>query len=328
MSTQANPTIVGAFVVGAIVLVVAGVLVFGSGELFTQKTQYILYFEGSLKGLTIGAPVNFKGMRVGKVTDIFLEIDEDDFDIRTAVIMELGEGRLRSVGTGEVARKGSPEEAQEFLRHLVNNGLRAQLKMQSLVTGQLAIELDFAPNSPVKLVGTNRAYPEFPTISSKLEEFTKKIEEIPVRELSEAALNTLQNLDRFIGSPKTQGLPDEATKLMQETRRFVKDAQRLVGPIDGTLRETRALVRNVNSRVGPVVSSVEQTAESARATLDQGRETLAKVDRRISSDSALMYELRATLKALKKAAESVDALAEYLERHPEAVIRGKEGTGG
>src|SRR5437867_9886684 len=144
MGSKINPTTIGAFVVSAIVLVIAGVLLFGGGKFFQEKIPYVMFFDSSVEGLNVGAPVIFRGVQVGQVTEISAIADPQTFDVRIRVKIELVRGVLK-VG----------EEGQRFKDHrkgvegLVQKGARATLRMQSFVTGVLYVAIDFFPDTPI-----------------------------------------------------------------------------------------------------------------------------------------------------------------------------------
>jgi hypothetical protein len=142
-----NQAVIGAFVVGAVVLAIIGVIVFGSGKMFQKVNLFVMYFEGSVKGLNIGAPVTFRGVKIGSVVDITLRADPKKMEFRIPVVMETEKGKIEK--TAEF--KGSDEAA---LKKLIDLGLRARLDMQSMVTGQLLINLEMLPDEPARLSGT------------------------------------------------------------------------------------------------------------------------------------------------------------------------------
>jgi len=133
MSKQASPTLIGAFVAGAVGLIVAGVLIISGGKLLiTDKTSFVLYFQGSVNGLNIGSPVTFRGVKIGTVTDIQLVVGDRDADIQIPVIIEIDNTKFISSRTGK-PRMGDDDGIDD----LINAGMRAQLQLQSLLTGQL-----------------------------------------------------------------------------------------------------------------------------------------------------------------------------------------------
>ncbi len=184
MSKQANPTLIGIFVAGAIGLIVAGILIISGGKLLlTDKTNYVLYFKGSVKGLNIGSPVSFRGVNIGTVTDIQLVVGEQESDIRIPVIVEIDNTKFLSSQTGK-SMMGDDDSIAE----LVTAGLRAQLQLQSLLTGQLFIQIDFFPNTEANLVEDNRyrrSYKEIPTIPTPIEIIGKLLENLPVDKIKE-----------------------------------------------------------------------------------------------------------------------------------------------
>ncbi|MGH6920998.1 MAG: MlaD family protein, partial [Geminicoccaceae bacterium] len=182
MSKQASPTLIGAFVVGAIALVVLGLLVFGSGRFFADRLTWVTYFPGSVKGLRVGAPVNFRGVRIGEVTRIQVLFDEKDGSMLIPVVMEVVAGQVTVIDQID----GQRGEATG-IEDLIARGLRAQLQTDSLVTGLLSVDLDVYPDMPVERVRIDGAgfsdYPEVPAIPSRMEELEQSLgavmQEIP-----------------------------------------------------------------------------------------------------------------------------------------------------
>src|SRR3989442_7853685 len=159
MARRANPALIGAFVVGALTLAVSGLVVFGGGRVFRNTKPLVAYFEESVKGLSIGAPVTFQGAKVGSVTDVRVVVDPETLTISTPVFCEVDAARLTEVGGGPLALRADTTRTKE----LIKRGLRAQLEMQSLVTGQVGIALAFRPDTPLRLTGLTPDYLEMPT---------------------------------------------------------------------------------------------------------------------------------------------------------------------
>ena len=332
MSKKANPTAIGVFLVGAVSLVVIGILVFGGGQFLGQKLFYVLYFQDSLKGLNVGAPVMFRGTKVGSVWDIKVVIDAQDESIRVPVYIELDEKAVDVVNpTEDTMGSEMTEETREraFIKKMVmERGLRAQLEMQSLVTGQLVVQLDFFPNSDIKLHRAYKdEYPEFPTIPSTLKELTRKLEDLPLTDVLNAALETIESLGRILQSPEFLGFISEGKELIVDFRDLTKNLDRAVPPIIEGLEEviesTDHLVKNVDRQVAPISSSFQDVASTAKASLQQAQRTLSTFEEVAGKDSQVRYRLSMALKELATAARSVRDLADYLERHPEALLQGK-----
>ena len=163
MSKQANKTVIGIFVVVAIALVVAAVLILGSGKFFKQTLKAVCYFEGSVGGLNIGAPVVFRGVRIGSVTDVILRFDTKKLVFVIPVYIEIEPDKFSVIGV-------RPKQLGENLKTFIDRGLRASLETQSIVTGQMQVGLDFKPDKPAKFAefkydhedpgNSNRSYPD------------------------------------------------------------------------------------------------------------------------------------------------------------------------
>jgi paraquat-inducible protein B len=352
MRKQASKTLIGGFVVGAVALAVAGVLVFGSGRFLKQTFKFVMYFEGSVKGLKVGSSVVFRGVRIGTVTDILLRYNPADMSVQIPVIVEIEPDRVEVVGG--ITAEPDPKAA---IGQLVERGLRARLLMPNLVTGQLTVELDFHPEKPIRLVGADTRYPEIPTIPSPLEELSKRIEEVPIEEIFKKLLAAVEGIEEIINSPEVKGIITSLNLAVEDLGGLVRNIDGQIAPlvssIEKTLRDTRKLVRNIDARVTPLASTIEETVgdygelarnvegqiaplasslaealEEVRATLEQGRKTLAATEDTIGEDSPLVYEFDNTLKEVGAAARSIRLLADYLKRHPEALIKGKGKSGG
>ena len=311
MDKQASKTLIGSFVVGAVVLIVAGVLIFGSGKLMKKTDTFVLFFEGSLQGLNVGSPVLFRGVRIGSVTSITIEADAEDLSIHIPVIIEIEPHKIKVIH-GERAR-----DVTENLPNLIEKGLRAQLKIGSLLTGQLMIELGFSPDTPAKIVGLNTNYPEIPTIPSALERITDIMKDLPFDKIIDKLLSAVEAIEKLASSPD---IPDtlhslkitveEARKLLQnldsrigplamsidktvkEYGKLARDVDSKVEPlassVDATLKDARKLVRNVDGRVEPLASSIEKSLEAARTALEQARKALVAAEKTIGKESSIL----------------------------------------
>lgn len=365
MSKQASKTLIGGFVVGAVALVIAGVLMFGSGRFLKETAKFVLFFEGSMKGLDVGASVLFKGVKVGSVTGIKVCINPDDLSIRTPVFIEIEPDLVSQIGgVTPLAIALEGVDLQKIVDTLVQRGLRAKLQLQSLVTGKLLVAFDFHPGTPVYLVGLEKKYPELPTIPSTLEELSKRVGEIPIEEIFQKLLSAVEGIEGIVNSPAvigtvrslnqavkdagklmrhvdaevgplTSSIEDVASRIedaARDARKLVRHINGQVAPLASSIKETvedyGKLARNVDGQIAPLVSSTEEALEELRAALENGRKTLAVVEDNLAEDSPLLYELNNTLKEVGAAARSIRLLADYLKRHPEALLKGKSRSGG
>jgi paraquat-inducible protein B len=265
-------------------------------RIYTEKVHYILNFNESIRGLTVGSPVEFRGIKIGQVIDIESEFDLEKESPQITVLVETEPQRWKIAGT---ARESTVEDSKEAIGKLVAKGLRAQLKTGSLLTGQLFVNVDFYPDAPKAEVKFGGTFPELPTIPAPLQiitarvnEILGKLETVPIEKIGKDLGDTLHNVKRL----------SESKELLQA-----------VQALNQTLQQTRQLVQNLDSKVAPKIGS----------TLDQARKTLVSVEGTLGQDSPLQHEMRQAIKELGEAARAVRILTDYLERHPEALIYGK-----
>ncbi|MBL3582660.1 MlaD family protein [Oleidesulfovibrio alaskensis] len=338
MSRFKNSFVVGVFVSGALIVAVASVALFGSGRFFTETVQCVMFFKGSVKGLTIGSPVMFRGVKVGSVSSISIYTDPEALEFTIPVVVDFDTRQMVVSSSAVTSGEASLEQMlgvgeQGVLDRLIGNGLRARLDLQSFVTGQLVITLDFYPDTRPVLHERARL-PEIPTISSAMEEVAKTLEQIPVKELAGRFANTLQAVDRLVSRPETQALPAELLALAQEARLAVSAAERLMRDTHAVVEPLGKKSQDVLGRYGSLAdtlkSQTEETAVAMRASLDaleaaarRSEKAMEGVEALTAPDAAIVRDMREALRELTGAARSLRVWADYLERHPEALIRGK-----
>ncbi|MGE5255764.1 MAG: intermembrane transport protein PqiB [Hyphomicrobiales bacterium] len=266
-------------------------------KVYGIKNYYVLLFDESVRGLSPGAPVEFRGIQIGQVVDIKSEFDLKMNKLKIPVIIAAEPERISF--TGKLPEGVTRETLVDYL---VDKGLRAQLRTGSLLTGQMYVALDLFPNAkPGKIVrGGRYGYPEFPTtptpfeeIGSKVTELVAKFEKIPIEQIGRDLGDTIKG---------AKGIATSA-ELAESIR-----------SLNAALKEVQLLTQDLRTRVTPELS----------ATLEQTRKSLAAADESLSADSPTQERLRTTLDELAKAARSLKDLTDYLERHPEAVLSGKE----
>jgi len=348
MSKQANKTAIGVFVVGAVVLAVAAIIVFGSGKFFVKTDFFVVYFPGSVKGLRIGAPVMFRGVKIGEVTQLRLYSVEKNMSIEIPVIFKVDPGSFHSIGSMVEAVF---DDKQQEMDAMIKKGLRARMEMQSFVTGQRMINLDYYPHTPVRLMGEKgidlgKDIIEIPTIKTFEQQIGKTLEDIPIGELAVSLENSLKGIENFVTS-------EEFTKSLLYFKQTLKEARNLVRHVDEkvdplfadvelSLKDAQALLRNVNSQIDPLSGSIMQTTEDARKlvsnvskrvqpiqadladTTESLRATLEEAGGMLSENSEFRYQIDIFLREITLAARSLRSFADYLERNPDALIRGKQ----
>jgi paraquat-inducible protein B len=354
MRKRANPAVIGGFVVGAVALIVIAVLLLGGGRFLTEQRTYVLYFEDSVEGLSVGAPVTQQGVRIGSVRDIQVQYLTREGEFRIPVFIDIDPGRVKEVGVGDGPREGG----EAFVKFLIARGLRAQLHLDSLVTGQLSVQLGFHLGTPVRLVGGGDKVPEIPTIPSPFDQVSasaqhllERLEQLPLDQLFAHVLRTVQGLDRLVNAPELpaalSSLDHTLTTLQQLLSRVDDQVPGLLNEVGSTATATRTvltdvqqLVRHVDGHVTPLADGVEETLRTARATLRDGQQLLRHVDGRVArladglEDTSKVAQktlvqaqrqLDDPLQEVTAAARAIRVLADYLERNPNALLFGKGG---
>ena len=324
MSKPIGKPIIGAFVLGAIALAVAGLFVLGGGKFLKKKYIHVMYFDGSVKGLKVGAPVTFRGVEIGTVSNIAIRANPEDLTTRIPVIVEIDPASIETPG-------GSIDKV---LPRLIKRGLRAKLSLQSLVTGQLQIELDYMPDTKARLVGGKTKYTEIPTVTSTMSKFEKELEQIPIQEIGHRVSAVLASIEKFMDNPELGQGVKNLNQTIVDMQKLVKDVNSHVDPLLGSaeaaIGHVDELVINVNDQIDPLAASVKKTTDAITRTADAARPAISEVEKAFADIAALTgkgseerRQLDRTLKELQAAARSIKVWAEYLERHPEALIRGK-----
>ena len=329
MSNKANPALIGGFILGALALLVAIILLFASGT-FSHSQKNIIYFEGSVNGLNIGALVKLKGVAVGKVIDILVVYDEQHGKIMTPVIVEFEPQKIFDM-QGQHLYGAGPKD----MKKLVDQGLRAQLQMQSLVTGQLFVDINFRPETPVKLMaGDHPQYPEIPSIPSPKEQLENTIEEVvsklrkmPLQQTFQALLNSILELEKLIKSPQIASSLETIDHTLKDLRQVVRHLDGKIDPLtdnlNSSLKEGKNLLATINHNTAPVMLSTQEAMQATVSAMNQATTALATVNQAAGQNASLDL----ALKDLSSAAKSLRVLADYLERHPDALLYGKTPNG-
>ena len=315
MAKRASPTVIGSFVLGAIVLAIVGLAVFGSGRFFRRTHEYVAFFDGSLNGLNPGAPVKFRGVQVGNVEQVLLGLQGEGIRadvVRLPVIVVLDLDLIQTSGS-----RFRPERFEE----LVTQGLRARLAAESLVTGVLYVALDILPDTPIeRYLPKDSDWEEIPTVPTRLEELQSaarqmlsKLEEIDVKGLVDAAKAAVHTVDETLKSPGLQ----EGLAHLGET----------IARLNAAIESVEALVGDVRKEAVPLTESLRASSDHAAATLSAATETLGRIDALLAPESPLSYQISTVMQDLAAAARAIRNLADYLERNPGAIVRGKSVPG-
>lgn len=309
--SRPNPLPIGAFVLGALVLAVAALLFFGGGALREKRMAVVSFFDGSVAGLRVGAPVTFRGVPVGEVKALGVRINPHTGRSIIQVDMQLVPDRVTVYGT--------PPPRDVLLASLVREGLTAQLVNQSLVTGMLSIELAFRPDAEVSRFG-DTTLPEIPTVPGELEALRKQLQTVDVAAALEGLQRTLASVDALMRNPALKQGLDRLPATLAALERTLNTVARDVGASSVEFQKTLASVRSL-------AASVERDTASTSAAL---RETLANADVVLEDAHAFVdprghtaMQAQRTLDDLAATAARLRNLAERVDRDPSVLVRGR-----
>lgn len=321
MSRRANPALIGSFVLGGVLLSVIAVVAFGSGQLFRDTQRFISFFEGSVTGLDVGAPVRFRGIDVGSVRQVMLDlpnVERASRDLRIAVVYDLDRRMLEA--RGGTARLQDPFDIDT----LMALGIRAEIGTESLVTGRKYIALDLDPGNPISTDAVEGVpYPEIPTISTGLERIEDAVYGIisdlgavPLDSLVTTATTAFERFGSLADSPELQAA--------------LERLPRTIDRLDATAADLQALLARVDSAVGPMSESVLEASAQATTALRALESTLADVEvvlegtgGLLERDSPVFVQFERAMLELGGASRALRDLADYLERNPSALLRGR-----
>lgn len=323
MTSTRQATIVGAFIVGAIVLITAAIVAFSAPSFLHSPVRAVTYFQGSLAGLDTGAPVTFRGVRVGSVTSVVIRVRAVGVEPTIPVYLELIPGTLVSDNHDFTGI------STEDIGTLVQHGLRAQLENESLITGQKRVELDFLPEQPAVLVGGDMSLPEIPAIKSQLDELRDELTGLDLKGLTaaaEAALVSIKTLsDRANGEIDTLSTSAETITASIDT--LLKNSNDAVTTLAEEARLTLASIRQLSDDTDVQINARGLQLTQLLTSLDSAasgiRSAASSFSSMVDPRSNLVSNLEATLRDLAVAASALRSFALQLERNPSALIMGR-----
>lgn len=305
MSKKTNSALIGAFVLGAITLAIAALFFVAGGDLWKKKSRYIMYFDGSVYGLKVGAPVVFRGVHIGLVRQIGIALDSNQTSFYIPVEIEL-------FAQPAVDLQGQTVDINNQMASgaFVSQGLRGQLSMQSLLTGQLYIDLDFHPETKARLRGReNSKLREIPTIPTPVQLLKQRIENIEFdtlfRDISAIAATLRETAESGEMKNTLQTLNRTMHNLERLSAQLEKNSAPLIGDIRSTLAETRSAMGSAQN----ALLEINKTASAIREST--------------ADNSLLQHNLQRALKETTRAASAVRQLSDTLEQRPEVLLRGK-----
>lgn len=314
---------IGAFIVGAIVLTFFVLIFFSGGNIFSQKERVIMYFDGSIQGLQIGAPIKLKGVILGEITDIQINFDtlgqanNNKSTILTAVTGDLVLQRI--------SRQGA-EVKREFFEEAIKDGLRAQLNYQSFLTGLLYVELDFFPDTPTTLYGAKGHALELPTVATGFEEITKNLQELNLKGMAKNLDNISSHLSTIVESGVIEQTLGSVKTAADTFTQMGQDVSGLTKNLNHTSNELNQLLASLNKQTPLVADQLNTSLVRLQQSLAQLDKATNSVDQSFSEDSPLLNQLNDTLTEISRSAEAFRTLSETIDQQPEALLRGKKAA--
>ena len=316
MAKRTSPTVIGAFVVASLAMLIVALIVVGAGKMFRRPTRFICMFKGNLNGLKIGAPVKVRGVQVGEVSAIRLRLDPSEGELRPGfngfrlpVIIDLDQTML--------SQRGAKTLSRSSMQDWIKRGMRAQLQTESLLTGLLYIDLDLHKGTePNFVLQPGGPYQEVPTVPTDL------------AQLQAHLMETLDRFQKIDFNGLVSSITDAANSIKSLTnspdlRETLHSLSGTVANLNQAIVAARHVLNNANGQIGPLATDLRETSNETDKTMKEVRDTLVKLQQGLDPDAPLLVHLNQTLESLDETSQSMGELADYLNRNPGALIRGR-----
>jgi len=297
------------------------ILFLGGRSLFAPTTSAVAFFEGSVGGLSPGAPVTFRGVRVGTVSRVALVLDTTDMHARIPVYLRLEPDQVRL---------GGPSKHLPMMRQLIQAGLRAKLVPESLVTGQMLVELDLDPRSPAEFVGTaDSGIPEIPSEPSDLQALRRELTSAPIAQTVAQARRTLVAIETVARDVDAVILPlsTNADRTLDTARRTMAVAATAITQVQNdastSLHGIDELVTEGRGQVGARGQDLSRSLQAFERTMRAATQLIGSVDSLVAVRTQSRSDLEATLRDISVTAGNLRDLSETAERDPSVLLRGR-----
>jgi len=332
LAKRVNPTLVGAFVLGAFLLVIAALLLLGGENIFAQKRRFVIYFGDSIKGLAVGSPVTFKGVAVGRVARLTVHYIKETGRTEIPVLIDLDPNK--------VVTANDQEEATKLLHQMIDQGLRAQMNPESLITNQQVVQLDFFPGTQVRMVESSLPYPQIPSLPSSFDQLQASIgmaaQSLPDLAASATlALNQVSNLLTPANQQKVSHILDNLDTLTSNLAEHGADLGKTLVSLQQASEELNKVLKSVDQTlaenrqpVGDVVLKLSQTADSVKTLTDTLNGILGE-DRGGFADFAngSLYDLGGLIHDSRQLVRRANDTLDQLDRDPAHFLFGNNNQG-
>ena len=325
---------IGLFTLLGILIAGIALVMLGAGKYFEKTHKIQLYFDKSVYGLQVGSDVRFGGVKIGSVDSISVIIDTMENRKIIPVVVKLTEKDLRSVagGGGEGILDFSSEEG---VRKAVKQGLRAGMKQQSLVTGQLYIEFDINPDSEGFTYAGAKAsdHPTVPTVPTEIDELIsgitdglKKINDLDIAGLMTEMRDVLKGANKQIQELDLKEINGNLTEITRDVRALTSDdkLQNSLTNLDAALIEIRELSAKANKNIDPLLEDIRLLAEDTKTSLKKIEATADELSKVSDPRSPMLLNFQNLLHETEIASRALRELTNDLKRNPNSLLRGKD----
>ncbi|MEX1113632.1 MAG: MlaD family protein [Akkermansiaceae bacterium] len=332
MSKKASPTVIGVFTLIGIILAGASIVLFGAGKLFKTTHDILVYFDKSVYGLQVGSDVRFGGVRIGSVKSINVLVDRKENRKIIPVVVELGDKELSLISTEEGG--GIDLSSFEGVDRAVSQGLRAGMKQQSLLTGQLYVEFDIVPNSEgfVYQPSGEHLYPVVPTIGTEFDELIagiadglKKFNALDLDGVMGDLRKVLVSAEDQIAALQMKEINDNVMAITKDVRKITSDKKLIsaVQNLDEALAQIDTLVTKANAEFDPLLADLKAVIAKTDAGLVQIDQAAKEISGFSNARSPVMMRLQNVLQETERASRALKELSNDLKRDPDTLLRGR-----
>lgn len=332
MAKRVNPTLVGGFVLAAFLLVIAFLLILGGGDWFEKKRRFVIYFSDSIKGLTVGSPVTFKGVVVGRVANLKVRYVKETGETEIPVLID--------IEPDKVVTPNDEEEATRLLKRMIEQGLRAQMNPESLITNQQVVQLDFFPGTPVHLRQSTLPFQQIPSLPSSFDQLQVAVgmaaQSLPDLAASATlALNQVSNLLTPANQEKVSHILTNMDSLTSDLAAHGADLGKTLVSLQQASEQLNHLLQGLNTTLadnrkplGEAVADVTQTMESVKKLTDNLNSMLAENRGGIADfANGSLYDLAGLISDARQLVRRANDTLEQLDRDPARFLFGNSNQG-
>lgn len=333
MSKKTSPVFVGIFTLIGLLLGAGALVLFGAGKFFEKTSGIALYFDKSANGLLVGSEVRFGGVRIGRVSSIRVLIDPKGNRKIIPVVVELSQRDLAAIGS--TSGTGIDFASEAGVAKAVREGLRARMKQQSLLTGQLYIEFDIVPDVPAFAYqpAVKPELPTVPTIGTEMDELIsgvadglRKFNSLDLGGVMKELRDVLANTKTQIAALDLKKINDNVVGITADVRCFTGSEKlaKAIERMDEALVSIDALAKKADRGFDPLLEDLEKVVQQANVSLAKIEEASAEISKVTNPRAPTLLRLQTALDEVERSSRAIKELAADLKRNPNAVLLGKD----